>query len=257
MTSATAQRLVLVRGMRPRVVELVEDVGVDAPRAPLAVVGLGRARRARPSRRTGGSPQRTPSNRIRRSRRTAAAPTRRARSRAVSSSTIAPRTWLRICSPRSATASEHVEDRLGARPVGRIAGRRVGRTASGTSPASPRRRSSRRSSPPGRARAGPASHRPAARRRGDLRVGLDARRRRRPGRPWRRPGTSWPLTEREEDDLRERRQPVDGAMRVRRSGRSRRWLGRSPRSALGQRRHRRAPRATASRRVPPGVAPGR
>ena len=37
------QRLVLAGGVRPRIVELVEDVGVDAARAPLAVVGLGRA----------------------------------------------------------------------------------------------------------------------------------------------------------------------------------------------------------------------
>ena len=42
-TSADAQRLVLVGGMGPRVVELVEDVGVDAARAPLAVPRLGRA----------------------------------------------------------------------------------------------------------------------------------------------------------------------------------------------------------------------
>ena len=37
------QALVLVGGVRPRVVELVEDVGVDPARAPLAVVRLGGA----------------------------------------------------------------------------------------------------------------------------------------------------------------------------------------------------------------------
>ena len=39
------ERLVLVGGVRPRVVELVEDVGVDPARAPLAVDRLGRAGR--------------------------------------------------------------------------------------------------------------------------------------------------------------------------------------------------------------------
>lgn len=32
---------VFVRGMRSGVVELIEDIGVDTPRAPLAVVNLG------------------------------------------------------------------------------------------------------------------------------------------------------------------------------------------------------------------------
>ena len=42
-TSADRQPLLLVGGVGPRVVELVQDVRVDAARAPLAVVRLGRA----------------------------------------------------------------------------------------------------------------------------------------------------------------------------------------------------------------------
>ena len=49
------QPLVLVGGVAPRVVELVEDVRSDPARPPLAVPGLGPAGQPRRSRRTGGS----------------------------------------------------------------------------------------------------------------------------------------------------------------------------------------------------------
>ena len=102
---ADREPLLLVRRVGPRVVELVQDVRADAMGTPLAVVCLGRAgsfdgdvigvdlrrdaveqdatlRAGRPS-----------------------GPTRRARRVSVSASTTAPRTWLRTCSPRSATSS--------------------------------------------------------------------------------------------------------------------------------------------------------
>src|SRR5712671_4423389 len=74
---------------------------------------------------------RTPSNRIRRSRRTtgsADAGRRRTRS-SVNDSTIAPRTWERTCSPRSATAtatSRIASDRSASGPVGRLGSNRLG-----------------------------------------------------------------------------------------------------------------------------------
>ena len=97
---------VLVGRVAAGVVELVEHVRVDSARTPLAVVDLGSGRAVRRSRRTGGS--------LRRPRRTARGArdgrfgrgTRRASRRAVSSSTIAPRNWLRDCSPRSATSRQ-------------------------------------------------------------------------------------------------------------------------------------------------------
>ena len=101
-----AQPLVLGLGVGARVVELVEHVGVDAARAPLAVVGLRRTRpldghvvgvdlRAAP-RRTGCAARDGPRRR----------PRVGASSSAVSASTSAPRSWLRAWSPRSAMASE-------------------------------------------------------------------------------------------------------------------------------------------------------
>ena len=103
-TRATRKRLVLVGGVAARVVELVEDVGVDAPRAPLAVVRLGRAlaldghvvRVDLGAHAIEQDPPLAPDRRP--------PPARRASRIAVSSSTIAPRNWLRTCSPRSATA---------------------------------------------------------------------------------------------------------------------------------------------------------
>ena len=114
-TSATREPLVLVGGVRPRVVELVEDVGVDAARAPLAVVRLGRAvaldrdvvRVDLGADAVEQDPPLAPDG-------ASARPAARGGC-AVSSSTIAPRNWLRTCSPRSATASDGLEDRLGAR----------------------------------------------------------------------------------------------------------------------------------------------
>ncbi len=100
------QPLVLLGGVLPRVVELMEDVGIDAARAPLAVERLGgRLALDRDVVRVDlgadaieQDPSLTPDSRD--------AATRRARSCAVSSSTIAPRNWLRTCSPRPATASD-------------------------------------------------------------------------------------------------------------------------------------------------------
>ena len=88
------------------------------------------------------------------------------------------------------------------------------RTASGRSSARPRDRSSRRSSPPGRGRAGPASRRRGAPRRARPADPPGSPRRPPPARRAPRPGTSRPLPERDEDDLGERREPVDRAVRV-------------------------------------------
>ena len=130
---------------------------------------------------------------------------------------MAPRSWLRISSPRSATCEGAREDRLGPasgrRP--RPARRRRRRTASGTCVRQP---SASVVSPfiTARARtrwavAASASSVGGAR---PQRVRLDRRRRRPSAHPAPRPGTSRPLAGREQHDLRERRQPVDGAMRV-------------------------------------------
>ena len=227
------QRLVLVDGMGPGVVELVQDVGADAAGAPLAVVRLGARRRARRVTSYGWISAGTPSNRMRRSRRTAASPTRRARSRAVSSSTIAPRNWLRTCSPRSAT-SRATARTASARALGRPAAAgpeqrrehghpdaRVGRLAvhhrarqhalgSWLAVGEQRRRPDRRAGPPGCPRT-----RPRARRA-------------------RRPGTSRRLPEGEQHDLRERRQPVDRPVRVGDPRRPRRSRGRWRRHGPGR-----------------------
>ena len=134
---------------RPRVVELVQDVRHRSRALPTCSPRPRPGRRARRSRRTGGSRRRTPSNRIRRSRRTAVAKAgpRRARRRAVSASTIAPRTWLRTCSPRSATSSETARI---ASARSRVPAAEDPRTGSGTSTATAPDRSARRSSRPGR-----------------------------------------------------------------------------------------------------------
>ena len=158
---------------------------------------------------------RTPSNRIRRSRRTAAAPTRRARSRAVSSSTSAPRTWLRTCSPRSATA----------RDAARIASERAASPASPVA-AGPNRVGNIVRQPAGVDRLA-VHHRPGQEPLGGRRVGQQRRRCARPAgppgcrrrrRPGRRVAASWNLTAvapiATQDDLRERRQPVDRAVRI-------------------------------------------
>ena len=105
------------------------------------------------------------------------------------------------------------QDRLGPGARGRVGGRR--RTASGTSPSSA---SDRSISPFITARArtrwswvGVGEGVGGAR---DERIGLDARRRRPRVRRAPRPGTSRSLAQGEQDDLRERRQPVDRAVRV-------------------------------------------
>ena len=122
----------LVGRAAPRVVELVEHVGLDAAGAPLAVPRLGGAvaldgdvvrvdlRRPAveqdPALATDGA-------------------VRAASSRSVRASTIAPRNWLRVWSPRSATSSEAASTpRSGPGPGHRAPARR-GRRASGTSSA--------------------------------------------------------------------------------------------------------------------------
>ena len=96
---------------RPRVVELMEDVGVDPARAPLAVDRLGRAGRldrhvVRVDLRTHAVEQDPALARGRRRRRRCRRPGRRRTSISVSDSTIAPRNCERTCSPRSATARD-------------------------------------------------------------------------------------------------------------------------------------------------------
>ena len=206
--------LVLVGRVRPRIVELVEHVRVDAAGAPLAVVRLGRAvaldrhvvrvdLRADPVEQD--PPLATDGF---------AAPTRRARSRAVT-----------LLDERAAQLAADLRRR----------GRRLASDASRI--ASDRAISSRRRSPPSEQR---REHRPPAvgigrltvhdrprqdplggrrigeqrRRARDRRVPPGSRRRRPPAHPARRPGTSRPLPDGDQHDLRERRQPVDGAVRV-------------------------------------------
>ena len=99
------QTFLLLGCVFPRVVELMKDVGVDPAGSPFAVVRLGgRLPLDRHVVRVDLGPnavEQDPSLTPHRS-----AGTRRASSCAVSSSTIAPRNWLRTCSPRPATASE-------------------------------------------------------------------------------------------------------------------------------------------------------
>ena len=185
----------------------------EMPRAP----HLQSQASAAPSRSTvtsyGWISARTPSNRTRRSRRTAAAPTRRARSVAVSASTIAPRSWSRTWSPRSAIS----------RATARMASD-ADRSSGGDG--RPEQRREHRH-PRRRGRSLIAVHRGAGQHAlGRRRVGQQRRRRgRRPGRPGcprrrrrgrrgRRPGTSRRLAQGEQHDLRVRRQPVDGSMRI-------------------------------------------
>ena len=89
-----------------------------------------------------------------------------------------------------------------------------------------------------------ASRRRAASRSGRPVGRPGSRRRRRPARPGRRPGTSWSLAKRDEDDLREGGQPVDGPMRVDDPARSHRWR-RRPR-ATPRLRSAASPRAATS-----------
>ena len=143
---------------------------------------------------------------MRRSRRIAAAGTRRASRRAVSSSTIAPRTWLRTASPRSATSSAASST---ASAAARVSGGTASPNSVGNIATQVARQSTRHSSRLGRERASRRRPRP-----GDPRPGPPAdrpghRRRRRHGRPARRPGISRRLPERDERDLRERGEPVD------------------------------------------------
>ena len=125
------------------------------------------------------------------------------------------------------------QDRLGA---ARSTAGTSGRTGSGTSGARPPGRSARRSSRPGRGRARPDRRRRAGPRPGRRAGPPGSPRRRRPGRRGRHPGSaprSARLAEGEQDDLGERRQPVDRAVRVGRSPRSRRGPRRPRRSTAG------------------------
>ena len=213
-TSATVEPLVLVGGVGPRVVELVQDVGVDAARAPLAVVGLGRAvaldrhvvrvdlgaaRRRTGSVARGGPRRRRPG-----------APA----ARAVSSSTMRAADLAADLLAAVGDREGGGQDRLG--PAGRASAGsapvaeqvgNIARQPSGSvvSPFITARASTRWAGVASASRAAVA-RRPAG--------PPGSRRRRRPGRPGRRPGTSRPFAEREQDDLREGGQPVDGAMRI-------------------------------------------
>ena len=212
-------------------------------------------RRARRSRRTDGSrPGRRRTGRVARGG-PRPHPARRARSVSVSASTMAPRSWSRTWSPRSAIS------RATAR-MASDADRSSGGDAGAEEPREhrhPRRRVGRscRSSRRGPAPAGPGSHRRAAPRPGRRPARPGCPRTRRRDRRGRRPGTSRRLAQGEQDDLRVGRQPVDGPVRIldRAGSRRRPSRARSRRPGPAHRRHGRlGPRrgGPARRRSGPG-----
>ena len=248
-TRATRSAVSSSSGMRPGVVELVEDVRADAPGAPLAVVRLGVHRRARPSRRTGGSP-RGP----RRTGCAVRAGPRPARPAGRGGARSAPRrsrrgTGFGPASPRSATSSETAStasDRAraaasaaGPNSVGNIAIQWAGSVDLAVHHG------------PGQDALGVTGIGEGVGGARDERVGLDARVHHRASVARRvlEPHGRSPSASRV--DLWERRQPVDRAVRIVDAAdlvdgaldRRRRWTGRPSQSRARRRQHR-AVRAT-------------
>ena len=198
----------------PGVVELVQHVGADPARAPLAVVGLGRAGALdRHVVRVDLGGDAIEQDAPLASDGLGADPACE-QDRAVSASTIAPRNWLRTCSPRSATSSETREDGLGrgrASAAGTSGPNSVGnivRQASGSvvSPFMTAR---------ARTRSAAVASASSVAARATERIGLDARVDHGAGIAGRVLEPHGRSPSASEHHLREGRQPVDGAVRIR------------------------------------------
>jgi hypothetical protein len=129
------QPLPLVGRAAPRIVELVEDVGLDPAGAPLAVPRLRAA--VDLDRHVVGMDLRGPP--VEQDPALAAhGPGAGGQQPLGDASTIAPRYWLRACSPRSATWSDATRIASERSRAGSPGVAHVARTGSGTSPASRR-----------------------------------------------------------------------------------------------------------------------